>query len=243
MKFKYLILFILIFGACCFAGDGYRVLLNPEAKDVETNNINKTLFILDYSNSMNEMLIDKTKYEMLLESMKVILSKISSQDKIGVRIYGHRWGFTPYDACRASNLIIPIGINNVDNISKSLSKYSPRGMTPITYSLKQAVKHDFKGVEGDKHIILITDGGENCDESPCKYAIDLVKYRKDIKIDVIAFNVGDGPDLDQLECVSKVTKGQLFNADTKADLLKSLDYAYKTKKQVDAKIFMRELTD
>ena len=57
-------------------------------------------------------------------------------------------------------------------------------MTPITYSLKQAVKKDFLGYSGKKHIILLTDGGENCDESPCAYVMELIKVRKDIKIDV-----------------------------------------------------------
>ena len=234
-----IIFFIFLFSLCCFGKSGYNLLLNPNISD---NNMVKikddlyTLFILDYSNSMNEMLYEKTKYEMLLESMRIILSNMSKENKIGVRIYGQRWGITPYDSCKASNLIAPIKENNFENISKSMSKYSPRGMTPITYSLKQAVIKDFKGLEGEKHIILITDGGENCDESPCKYAMELIKYRKDIKIDVIAFNIDNEDDLDQLECVAKVTKGNLYNADTKAQLVKSLNKVFKVKKEVDAKI-------
>ena len=236
MRIKYFFVFIFIFSLCCYAGDNYRVLLNPKGSDIETEISQYTLFILDYSNSMNEMLVDKTKYELLLESMKSILNNLSSENKVGVRIYGHRWGFTPYDACRASNLIVPIGKESHVYISKSLSKYSPRGMTPITYSLKQAVKHDLKGIEGEKQIVLITDGGENCDESPCKYPMELVKYRKDIKIDVIAFNIGNEADLDQLECVAGVTKGRLYHADTKAELMHSLNRAFKAKRNVDAKI-------
>ena len=211
-------------------------MLNPKGEEISTIDNSQTLFILDYSNSMNEMLFDKTKYEMLIESMKTILSRMSSNNTIGIRIYGQRWGFTPYDSCRASSLIVPMGKENYDIISKTLSKYSPKGMTPITYSLKQAVKNDLKGLEGEKHIILITDGGENCDESPCKYAMNLVKYRKDIRIDVIAFNIGNEDDLDQLECVATVTKGKLYHADTKAELMHGLNNAFRAKKEVDAKI-------
>ena len=109
-------------------------------------------------------------------------------------------------------------------------------MTPITYSLKQAIKNDFKGIEGDKHIILITDGGENCDESPCTYAMELVKYRKDIKIDVIALNIDNMEDLDQLRCTAKVTKGELYNANTYAELVHSLNKSFNSEKRVDAKI-------
>jgi Ca-activated chloride channel family protein len=154
-----------------------------------------------------------------------------------VRLYGQRYGFTPLDACRATNLVIPIGVNNIRNIPTILSKYSPKGMTPITYSLKQAVKKDLShDMSINKHIILITDGGENCDESPCTYAMELIKYRKDIKIDVIAFNIDNDDDLDQLECVVKVTKGKIYSAETKAELMKSLNNIFNADKKVDAKI-------
>ena len=240
MKLKILAIFILLISLSCFAKNNYNVILNPKGEILNREVVDKseeTLFILDYSNSMNEVLTEKTKYEMLLESMRLILSGMKGGNKIGVRLYGQRWGLTPMDACRATALIVPVGINSYEYVSEKLSKYKPRGMTPITYSLKQAVKKDFKSdTETNKHIILITDGGENCDESPCNYAMELVKTRKDIKIDVIAFNIDNYADLDQLECVAKVTKGKLYNADTKAELVRSINSAFKTKKSVDAKI-------
>lgn len=239
MKFKWIIFIILICSLCCWGKGKYNVILNPGKSSSDKIKIltnDYTLFILDYSNSMNEYLLEKSKYEMLLESMKYILSRMSDNNKIGLRLYGQRWGITPLDACRATSLVVPINSGNIQSISSALSKYKPRGMTPITYSLKQAVQKDFKGLEGEKHIILITDGGENCDESPCKYAMELIKHRQDIKIDVIAFNIDNQADLDQLECVAKVTSGKMYSADTKADLKQSLDRAFKSKKQVDAVI-------
>ena len=241
MKIKILLILIVSLILCfctVYAQRNYKVLLNPENPDVNIVCDEHTLFILDYSNSMNEMLVDRTKYEMLLGSMKMILSKMSPENKIGLRVYGQRWGFTPMDACRASCLAVPVGAgeNNYYEISQALTKYKPRGMTPITYSLKQAVQKDLKGLEGEKHIILITDGGENCDESPCEYAMELVKYRKDIRIDVIALNIDNYDDLEQLICTAKVTRGKLYKADTKAELIHSLNNAFKSKKSVDAKI-------
>lgn len=244
MKHKFsLVITIICISLVCSCSDGfggYNLLLNPNKETIEKTDMSseETLFILDYSNSMNETLYSATKYEMLLESMKLLLSKISKHNKIGVRLYGQRWGLTPLDACKASILAVPIGTDNFDIISNVLRKYSPRGMTPITYAIKQAVKKDFHS-SGNKHIILITDGGENCDESPCTYAMELIKYRNDIKIDVIAFNIDNDDDLDQLECVATVTKGRFYQADTKAELVKSLNNAFKTKKEVGAKIMNR----
>lgn len=239
MKIKILLILIVSLILCfctVHAQKNYKVLLNPETPDVNIVCDEHTLFILDYSNSMNEMLLDRTKYEMLLESMRIILARMSPQNKVGLRVYGQRWGLTPMDACRASCLAVPVGVNAYGEISTALARYKPRGMTPITYSLKQAVQKDLRGLEGEKHIILITDGGENCDESPCEYAMELVKYRKDIRIDVIALNIDNYDDLEQLECTAKVTRGKLYNADTKAELLHSLNNAFKSKKSVDAKI-------
>ena len=196
----------------------------------------RVLFILDFSNSMDEYLEGKRKVDLMVDTMKSILPKLNPNISVGLRVYGHRMGFTPMEACRASTLVSPIARSNGMNVRNSLLDIKPRGMTPITYSLKQAVRNDFLGFNGKKHIILLTDGGENCDESPCKYVMELIKYRKDVKIDVIAFNIDNEDDLSQLECTSLVTSGKFYNAKTATDLAKSLNSSVNSFKSVDAKI-------
>ena len=183
----------------------------------------KLLFVVDYSNSMGEYLEHKTKANHVKEMMKFIVPQISPSTKVGLRVYGHTCNLFAYNACRSSELVVPLGFANSDSILSEMSHLRPRGMTPITYSLKQAVDKDFEGYDGIKHIILLTDGGENCDESPCDYAIDLVKERRDIKIDVIAFNVHDDDDLAQLKCTADVTGGRFTQAETKAQLFRSME--------------------
>ena len=200
------------------------------------NDKERILFILDFSNSMNEYLDGKRKVEHMIDTMRSILPKLNPDISVGLRVYGHRTGFTAIDSCRASALISPISNNNLFDINMSLARLKPRGMTPITYSLKQAVKNDFLGFSGKKHIILLTDGGENCDESPCKYVMELVKVRKDVKIDVIAFDIDNQDDLSQLECTSLVTSGKFYNAQTAAELVNSLNNTVNSFKNVEAKI-------
>ena len=199
----------------------------------------KLLFVVDYSNSMGEYLEHKTKANHVKEMMKFIVPQISPSTKVGLRVYGHTCNLFAYNACRSSELVVPLGFANSDSILSEMSHLRPRGMTPITYSLKQAVNKDFEGYDGIKHIILLTDGGENCDESPCDYAIDLVKERRDIKIDVIAFNVHDDEDLAQLKCTADVTGGRFTQAETKAQLFRSMENFTipHTQKDVEATIF------
>ncbi len=198
----------------------------------------KLLFVVDFSNSMGEYLEHETKVNQVKDMMRYVLPKISDTTKIGLRVYGHTCNLLAYNACRSSELLVPVEFNSKQAITSEISRLRPRGMTPITYSLKQAIKKDLAGLEGTKHIILLTDGGENCDESPCDYSIELIKTRKDIKIDVIAFNVNDDDDLAQLKCTADVTGGRFSEADTKAELYRSMEnMILPHRKQVEAVIF------
>lgn len=231
---RLIIIFILMLLPVAFA-DNYGVY-SPDSYNYRGNENERILFIMDFSNSMSEYLDGARKVDLMLETMSKILPNIDKNTSVGLRVYGHKMGFTAIDACRASNLLVPITNNSAYNIQSSLNRTKPRGMTPITYSLKQAVKYDFLGFPGKKRIILLTDGGENCDESPCEYAMELIKTRKDIHIDVIAFNINDEDDLEQLECTALVTSGKFYTANTAAELAKSISNSVNAKKDVEAKI-------
>ena len=239
MKKLYLLLIIgLLITLPC--GSSQYGLHNPQEfnRNFRTDSGERILFILDLSNSMEESLDGSTKFTHMINTMQEILPKINPNTWVGLRVYGHRMGFTPAEACRASTLVSPISTNNSENIGFALSKTKPRGMTPITYSLKQAIKYDFMGYTGKKHIILLTDGGENCDESPCTFVMNLVKIRRDVHIDVIAFNVKDSDDLEQLECTALVTSGKFYNAQTAAELLNGFNNSIEAAKNVEAKIIL-----
>ncbi|MCD7879123.1 MAG: VWA domain-containing protein [Candidatus Gastranaerophilales bacterium] len=199
----------------------------------------KILFIVDFSNSMNEKLGHSKKINIALSTMKDILQMIPAETSVGLRVYGHRTGFTPKQSCTASQLISPIEKNNTINIYSKLNSINAVGWTPITYSLKQAAFFDFTDTTSKKRIILISDGGENCDESPCDFVIELMKYRDDIKIDVIALAVGDMDANNQLKCVALVTSGKFYNANTAAELKNSLQDSLNLQKEVQAEIIQQ----
>ena len=206
----------------------------PQEKLHENNE--QLLFVIDFSQSMSERQNGESKSEMVKTALENLLRELPSDIPVGLRVYGHKCGLTAFQACKASELVLPISTNSTERIPYSMNKLNPRGMTPITYSLKQAVLKDFGNFQGRKHIILFTDGGENCDESPCKYAIELSKLRRDIIIDVIAFNIGNKDDLEQLECTALVTKGEFYKANSKPELYNVLDKILEKQKRVEAKI-------
>ena len=221
--------------------NNYKFKQNNYSNSVPTqqNDKEQILFIVDLSNSMNERLGRSTKIDVALSTMKEILQLIPKNIPVGLRVYGHKTGFTPHQSCTASELIAPITTNNTARVYSQLSRMNAVGWTPITYSLKQAAYFDFKSTQGKKRIILLSDGGENCDESPCDFVIELLKYRDDIKIDVIAFAIGDRDANNQLKCVSLVTSGKFYNANTAAELKDSLKDSLNLQKEVQGVIIQK----
>ena len=212
----------------------------PNEKLTPIDSDEKILFIVDLSNSMNDYIGDRTKIDIAVNSLAAITAKLNPRTKTGLRVYGHKFGFNPIFGCQASELVIPLKENNTGNINSTLRRMSAVGWTPITKSLKDAVNLDFAGVVGKKRVILLTDGGETCDESPCDYAIKLVQSRDDIKIDVIAFAIND-PDADvQLKCTAAVTSGKIYRANTAADLAKSLEDALNVTTDVQGTVIMKQ---
>lgn len=235
MKIKFISLtilaFLLVFVNCTKANADanyqYQVytpqLYKEASKTTEKyGEDSKILFIVDFSNSMNEELGGKKKIQIAMDTLTAILPQIDPKVKTGLRVYGHKGGLTYLQGCMASKLTVPLAPNNAQNILNSIYSTKAVGWTPITYSLKQAVNSDFAGIKGKKHIILLTDGGENCDESPCTYAIELMKLRDDITIDVIAFDVYDGEANNQLRCTALATRGKFYAAPDSNALKNSL---------------------
>lgn len=183
----------------------------------------ETLILLDASVSMMESFGDTPKYILAVNEAKKVLSSIDKSKPIGLRTIGitieNAMDFLtgdPETFCKATKLLVPITNNSSRDINTRLDLIFPLGTTPITYSLQQAIQNDFN-YSSYKHIILITDGGESCNADPCSFIRGLMSSRSDIKIDVIAIGVS-GNELDELNCLSSATSGELFNVKNPDDL-------------------------
>lgn len=239
---KLLILSFVLFLCVIIAGkstsSNYTINTNSDSLD-KIQGEEKILFIVDFSNSMNDFIGSKRKIEIAIDSLVRITAQLNPNIQTGLRVYGHKNGFNPILGCRATELVNPIKANNIGNIRNTLFQINPQGWTPITKSLKNAVNYDFAGISGKKRIILLTDGGENCDESPCEYAIKLMQERDDIKIDIIAFTVDDEDAESQLKCTALATFGKVYTAKTEASLAKSLEQALNISTEVQGTIIKK----
>lgn len=238
MKKIFLFVLILIFIVPVSAKSGYEVF-SPQNPSKNFEYGEKVLFIVDFSNSMNDYLNGERKIDTAINVLTSIISRLNPEIATGLRVYGHKNGFNQIMGCTASDLVSPILPNNGSNIFNTLKRLNASGWTPITYSLKKAVLQDFVGIAGQKRIILLTDGGENCDESPCQFALKLISERDDIKIDVIAFAINDEEADRQLKCTALATYGKFFKANDAGSLMNSLEQSLNITKEVQGTVIMK----
>lgn len=188
------------------------------------NDDKETLIILDQSASMIEHYNGRPKIEIAISAIKSILSNMSNNEYIGLRTVGvHPLKMmkmitkVPNALCRATEKLNPIEQSNKSDISESLRYIVPSGASPLQYTLETAINNDFYLRTKVKHIILVTDGYENCDGDPCGYIRQIMLSRSDIKIDVITVGA-NSQDMNSLSCLTSATNGKILDIKTQSDV-------------------------
>ena len=231
-----------------FTGNKYNLRDVSEAKEItKKNNIlssdKEILIIFDYSKSMNNSIGYTKRFFLATDAIISVITTIDDNTKIGLRLFGidnssdfafqNKQLSDEEKRCLSSKLVLPIAKNNTRNIINKFSEYTPFGASPIGYSLRQAVKNDFTPAVQLKHIILVTDGTENCGDDPCKFIRNLMQTRNDIKIDIIGVSINKNA-YSELSCIAGYTNGKLYNANNpdelKINLKNALEINYPDKK-------------
>jgi len=181
-------------------------------KPVPTTRI---LFIFDASQSMLGRWQSDTKFNIAKRIISEMLDSIASlkNTEFALRVYGHQNQYPP-QVCSDTKLEVPFAPGNAYKIKTRLRTITPRGTTPLAYSLEQSAK-DFPPCSNCRNIIvLITDGLEECGGDPCAVSKMLQKNGIVLK----PFIIGIGQDFNMaFNCV-----GTYFDATNEKDLRKAL---------------------
>ncbi|MBE7705187.1 MAG: VWA domain-containing protein [Cyanobacteria bacterium SIG29] len=184
----------------------------------------ETLIILDQSASMLDRYNESSKIDYAKRAVKTILTSIPQDERVGLRTVGvHPVVMSqmifknPNALCEATALLNRIESNNHQNIISSLTNIMPSGASPLQYTLQLAIRNDFNLSTPKKHIILVTDGYENCDGDPCMYIRREMMRRSDLKIDIVAIGVSN-EEKNLLSCLSTATNGKFLDVNTSADI-------------------------
>lgn len=194
------------------------------------------MIILDDSDSMSENIDTSGESKMAAAKRTVleVIRNISPNTRVGLRVYGN--SASPFNACHATDLLVPLGQNNRNLIASKMIGLRPTGMTPISYTILRSLDEDFQTVNGQRTIILISDGIETCGEDPCRVAVRMQQMGINVKINVVGLGLHDYEATKQLRCVALGTKGQFYSANTAAELANSLNKALAVETKVQGTI-------
>jgi hypothetical protein len=176
--------------------------------------------ILDASGSMKTAMGKKTRWDVALDTLQLVLAKLPDDFNVGLRMYGHREASTSPKTCTDSELLAPIEPLNRDGLLEKAKAFKPKGETPLIYSALQAPA-DLKALGGGT-VILITDGEESCKGDPVKAAAELKASGLDLRLNIVGFAVTNPKTQKDLTGFAQATGGMFYAAQSGGALAEAL---------------------
>jgi hypothetical protein len=179
--------------------------------------------ILDLSGSMKLRLGSSTRIDTARRVLRAVLEKIPGDVRVGLRVYGRRYGSRQPETCTDSELVVPVTAPDRKRIVDFVNGANPRGETPLVYSLLQTIG-DLKPTGGGT-VILITDGEESCGGSFTEASQRLKASGLDVSLSIVGFTLAGRQAQKQLADVASVTGGLYYSAADAATLAQALTSA------------------
>ncbi len=167
----------------------------------------RLLYILDASNSMWGQIDGTAKIDTARKVLRDSLAGLPDKVTPGLMLYGHR----RKGDCSDVELRAPFGAASRAEIMEMIQGITPRGKTPISRALGMAGEAFGDGAEGNRSVLLISDGIETCGENACAAAERLAREGIGLQINVIGFDV-DREAREQLQCIARAGNGRYFDA-------------------------------
>lgn len=194
---------------------GIGTLPAEPAAAVSTSDGGGLMVVLDASGSMAELTPDgTTRIQAARDALDAVVTDLPAEHRVGLRVFGAT-AEAGSGSCTDSQLLVPIGTDNRDELRSAVGRYEPAGDTPIGYALQQAGAD--LGHDGFRGILLVSDGLATCDPDPCEVAAELTAQDIGMRIDVIGFDV-DAQARQQLQCIADRGRGDYLDV-SEADSL------------------------
>lgn len=184
----------------------------------------KLLMVLDASLSMEEPIDGgQTKIDAARKALHATVGSLPQNANVGMRVFGATKNSSndpKSAACSDSQLVVPVGAGNTAKLDQAIDAYQPFGDTPIAHALKQAAAD--LGPEGQRSILLVSDGEETCVPDPCETAKRIADQGIDLQINTVGFRVDDKA-RQQLRCIAEVGNGTYYDTEDAESLTQSLE--------------------
>ncbi|MGJ5591323.1 VWA domain-containing protein [Micrococcus lylae] len=178
--------------------------------------------VMDYSESMLEKDADQdgtARIDAAKDATKDLIEKTPEDAKLGMVAFGH----ADRKTCTKIETLQKVEKVDAKKLTKKVDALDAQGGTPIGQSLQHAAD-ELKDVEGEKSIVLVSDGEPTCDEPPaCEIAQQLAEDGIDLTVHTIGFRLqGNTKAQETLECIAEATGGTYSSADDAEQLTETL---------------------
>lgn len=195
----------------------FYLFLSGSATSFAQEKSDAIYIIFDASGSMWQKLADGAfKIDVAKQVLQDFVAGDFAGYELAFRAYGHR----SKGDCRDSELIIQFGAPEkaVAKLKGFMGSVNPMGKTPISFSLREALK-DFGDRRGE--IILISDGEETCDDDPCTLVRAWNEQQVKIKVHVVGLGL-DEKSKAAMECISTAAGTEYRDAGSASELAEGL---------------------
>jgi hypothetical protein len=140
---------------------------------------------------------------------------------VSLRAYGHQHPSEQRD-CQDTQLLVPLAKGDREPIREAIDGLRPAGQTPIGYALSQ-VDRDLGRFQGERAVVLVTDGIESCGRDPVAAARAL-QANGPIPVHVIGFGLASEADEDvaSLRGIAEASGGRFLTARSAGELRDAL---------------------
>src|SRR5699024_3188470 len=167
-----------------------------------------------------------TRIEAARQALHSVVDSLEDHQDVGLRVFAGEItdGDAP-EACEDSKLAVEIGSDNRSELTEAIDEYEAIGArTPLAYALEQAAGD--LGDEGNRTIVLVSDGEENCAPDPCEAAEAIAEEGIDLAIHTVGFQIEDDEAAEareQLQCIADAGGGQYHDASDAETLTHTLE--------------------
>ena len=195
-------------------------ILSPLTIGTEIQSSSDQVLILDASGSMWGQIDGTHKIEIAREVIGGVIQQLPDESRVGLVAYGHR----RKGDCSDIEILTAVAPINKAALTKTINDLNPKGKTPITDSVKQAIGL-VRGSDQAANIILVSDGLETCGGDPCKAVSDAKAAGVNFVMHVVGFGIEAGENVSSLECAAQAGGGLYFDAKNADELSAALEQA------------------
>lgn len=184
------------------------------------------MLIVDLSGSMlAEDVGGGSRLDAAKAAASELVDSVPDDAQLGLMVYGQQESSAPENqeaGCKDIQVISPVGKGDKSKMKQDIAGFAASGYTPIGNSLRSAA--DELGKEGERSIILVSDGIDTCAPPPvCEVAKELGGAGYGLTIHTVGFKVDEAARA-ELECVAQATGGEFRTAGDARELADSMTF-------------------